>query len=112
MTHFMKLQPSPFESIKSGDKKIEMRLNDQKRKLICVGDLICFTNMKTGEQLEVKVIDKVLFKDFEQLYKCYDKTLLGYKPDEIANPNDMLEYYPISEVEKYGVLAIILEQPA
>ena len=57
----------------------------------------------------MKVIDKVLFKDFEQLYKNYDKKLLGYAQDEVANPSDMLEYYPLSEVEKYGVLAIILE---
>lgn len=109
MIHYMKLQPSPFKSIKCGDKKIEMRLNDQKRKLICAGDLICFTNIESGEQLEVKVIDKVLFNDFEQLYKNYDKKLLGYEQEEVANPSDMLEYYPLSEVKKYGVLAIILE---
>ena len=32
MTHFMQLQPSPFEMIKDGTKTIELRLFDEKRK--------------------------------------------------------------------------------
>ena len=44
MKHFMKLDPQPFESIKSGEKTIELRLFDEKRQLINVGDTIVFTD--------------------------------------------------------------------
>ena len=38
----MKLQPKPFAAIKNGTKTIEMRLWDEKRKHITVGDTIEF----------------------------------------------------------------------
>ena len=42
MIHQMKLFNGPFQIIKSGSKTIEMRLNDEKRKLINVNDIIEF----------------------------------------------------------------------
>ena len=47
--HNMKLNPYPFEMIKSGQKTIELRLLDEKRQLIKVGDTIVFTNTSTNE---------------------------------------------------------------
>lgn len=37
MIHNMRLNPSPFEAIRSGKKTIEIRLNDEKRKQVKVG---------------------------------------------------------------------------
>ena len=34
MKHYMNLCPEPFEMIRSGKKTIELRLNDEKRKII------------------------------------------------------------------------------
>ena len=31
MTHYMELQNDPFNKIKTGEKTIELRLNDEKR---------------------------------------------------------------------------------
>lgn len=42
--HSMNLNPSPFEMIKSGRKTIELRLYDEKRQCIEVGDYITFAN--------------------------------------------------------------------
>ena len=42
MLHCMKLNRDPFEKIKSGSKTIEMRLFDEKRQRISVGDFIEF----------------------------------------------------------------------
>lgn len=42
--HMMYLTPSPFKKIKEGHKTIELRLYDEKRKMISVGDTITFTN--------------------------------------------------------------------
>ena len=40
MLHEMKLQDQYFDMVKSGAKIYEGRLNDEKRKLINVGDVI------------------------------------------------------------------------
>lgn len=106
MTHFMKLKNEPFVSIKNGLKTIEMRLFDEKRKQIKVGDTIEFTNIVSLEKLKVKVINLHKFKNFEELYSHFNKTQLGYKQTENANPNDMNQYYTNDDIEKYGVLGI------
>lgn len=51
MIHKMNLNPEPFGMILSGQKTIELRLNDEKRKLIKVGDRIEFTQTETGKKL-------------------------------------------------------------
>ncbi|MBQ1852397.1 MAG: ASCH domain-containing protein, partial [Lachnospiraceae bacterium] len=38
----MQLQPEPFDLIKSGAKTIELRLYDEKRRKIRIGDEIVF----------------------------------------------------------------------
>lgn len=40
--HEMRLADAPFDMIKSGKKTVEVRLNDEKRRQICVGDIIIF----------------------------------------------------------------------
>lgn len=102
----MKLNNNPFNSIKSGSKTIEMRLYDEKRRLIKVGDSIEFTNRKTNEKLNVKVVQLHLFNNFEELYKNFDKVLLGYKEKEEAHPKDMNIYYSKENQDKYGVVGI------
>lgn len=42
MIHEMKLLEDPFEQIKSGAKTVEIRLFDEKRKVLRVGDIIEF----------------------------------------------------------------------
>ena len=102
----MKLKNEPFMSIKNGLKTIEMRLFDEKRKQIKVGDTIEFTNIVSLEKLKVKVIALHKFKNFEELYSHFNKTQLGYKQTENANPNDMNQYYTNDDIEKYSVLGI------
>ena len=41
----MKLYAENFDVLKSGDKIIEYRLNDEKRKLVKVGDTIRFVRL-------------------------------------------------------------------
>ena len=106
MKHNMKLQNNPFEMIKNGTKTIEMRLNDEKRKKLNIGDTIEFTNIITNETLETLIEDIKKYNDFKTLYSNYKKEELGYSKDEIASPVDMEKYYSKEEQEKYGVLAI------
>lgn len=104
--HTMRLHNRPFQLIKSGIKTIEMRLYDEKRQLIKVGDIIEFENRITSEIINVEVISLYKFNNFDELYRCFNKINLGYTDDKIANPNDMTKYYPVEEQKKYGVLAI------
>lgn len=102
----MKLQNDPFESIKNGEKTIEMRLYDEKRKKIKIGDRIIFTNVATEEKIETIVIGLNMFSSFEELYKHFDKKEIGYKESEMANFTDMEKYYSKEEQAKYGVVGI------
>ncbi len=106
MIHNMKLQDEPFIKIKNGLKTVEMRLNDEKRQKINIGDDIEFTNIKTSEKLICKVLNLYKYKNFEELYKNHDKMSIGYDKDEVSNSNDMKKYYAEDKINKYGVLGI------
>ena len=110
MKHEMKLNNEPFECIKNGTKTIELRLNDEKRNLLTVGDYIEFTNRVTNEKLLVEVIDLFKYNSFEELYKHFNKIEMGYSINEEANPKDMENYYSKEEQEKYGVLGIKIKK--
>ena len=110
MKHEMKLNNEPFECIKNGTKTIELRLNDEKRKLLTVWDYIEFTNRVTNEKLLVEVIDLFKYNSFEELYKHFNKIEMGYSINEEANPKDMENYYSKEEQEKYGVLGIKIKK--
>ncbi|WP_417150642.1 hypothetical protein [Ruminococcus sp.] len=46
----MRLNPSPFAMIENREKTIELRLNDEKRRLINVGDEITFINTEVNRK--------------------------------------------------------------
>lgn len=104
------LHDEPFQLIKNGSKTIELRVNDEKRRKIKVGDKIDFENRKTLEHIEVEVIGLHYFPNFSELYKHFDKVSLGYKIDEEAVPRDMELYYSKEEQEKYGVVGIEIKK--
>lgn len=106
MVHEMKLQDNPFNWIKNGKKTFELRLYDEKRRSISVGDTIEFTNMLTSEKIIVEVLALHVFKDFEELYINIPKTSMGYTEDEQALASDMEKYYSLEEQQKYNVVAI------
>jgi ASC-1-like (ASCH) protein len=57
MNHEMKLKPQPFVQIESGDKILEIRLYDQKRKNIQVGDTITFRKLPELKETLTKKSD-------------------------------------------------------
>lgn len=105
----MRLHKEPFELIKNGSKTIELRLYDEKRQMINVGDIITFENRSDGDKIIVKVIALHKYPSFEELYKHFNKVSIGYKEDEEANPKDMELYYSSEEQFKYGVVGIEME---
>ena len=108
--HQMQLQPEPFDMIKSGEKTIELRLYDEKRRKIRIGDEIVFTNTENGETLTVRVLDLAVFDSFEDLYKTLPLLRCGYTEQDIASasPDDMDVYYPKEKQKEYGVVGITI----
>ncbi len=109
MMHQMKLQKAPFMKIKNGSKTIELRLNDEKRQLVQVGDFIEFTLLDdSAEKIQTRVTALHHFASFQELYASLPKEKLGYAPSETPDPDHMDAYYPREKQEKYGVLGIEL----
>ncbi len=105
--HKMNLNDEPFRMIKNKIKTIELRLEDEKRKLLKINDFIEFTNKSTKEIITAKIIKLHHYKNFDDLYEAFkDKTILGYKKNEEANPKDMLKYYTQENINMYGALGI------
>ena len=104
--HEMRLHDDPYQKIKSGLKTIEMRLYDDKRKIIEVGDIIEFENRVTLEKIRTKVVNLFLYNSFSELYEKHDKVSLGYNKEDEANPSDMEQYYSKEEQNMYGVVGI------
>lgn len=107
MRHSMRLKAQPFQMIWDGYKTIELRLYDEKRQLLQLGDFIAFEE-QTEESREIVVEITALhrFSSFEGLYAALPLHKCGYLPGEKAHYSDMLAYYSAEEQEKYGVVGI------
>lgn len=109
MTHYMNLKPCPFKMIASRAKTIELRLNDEKRQQIKVGDSIVFQKTSDpNEQITAEVIKLHKFNSFSGLYEALPLDKCGYLPEELptASYKDMEEYYSPEKQARYGVLGI------
>ena len=108
MEHEMRLQPRPYRMIRDGEKTIELRLYDEKRRLLRVGDSIRFTNTETGDELTARVAAIHVFPSFEALYRMLPLKKCGYTEEEAASARDMEEYYSAEDVARCGAVGIKL----
>ena len=107
--HIMNLTPVPFKKIKDGQKTIELRLYDDKRKDISIGDTIVFVNADNkNDTVSVIVKNLFVFKTFDELYKNLPLLKCGYTEDSLhkASPDDMEKYYSREKQSQYGVVGI------
>ena len=113
MKHTMKLQKKPFDAILKGKKNIELRLNDEKRQQIQVGDKIIF-KLDDLDEKEFKATVVALHHgdSFVSLFKrisLYDCGFVGeISVNEAAK--SMREYYSEEQEKKYGVVGIELSE--
>lgn len=110
MHHEMSLRPGPFAKIADGSKRYELRLMDEKRRAIRVGDTIRFTCTEDERTVLTRVTGLHPFADFAALYATLPLNECGYKPGETADPKDMEAYYSAEKQAQYGVLAIGVER--
>ena len=109
--HRMGLYKEYFNSIHEGKKTVEVRLNDERRRKIEVGDLIEFVDINNpSEKLKVNVTALRKYKTFKEMYNdipfadfdCKDWSM----QEMIAGTYDI--YTPEQE-SKWGTLAITIE---
>jgi len=106
INHEMNLNTHPFEQIKKGSKKIEVRLYDEKRRKIQIGDIIEFTcDYDKKKIIKTRVVGLLKYDTFEELIDDYQIELFGY-----SNKKDLLKdiftFYTKEQESKYGVLGI------
>lgn len=109
MKHKMSLFAEPFERIKSGRKVIEVRLFDEKRQKVGIGDTITFEKLpERDESSTVKVVGLSRFGSFRDLFLAFDKSKFNHPEnftleDQIAG---MREVYSEEREKELGVLGI------
>ena len=112
MIHYLILHARPFSMIAEGKKNIELRLLDEKRKLIAVGDTLIFKNTKDETAILSCTVKKLhVFANFKELYQSLPLDKCGYLPDELstASAKDMELYYSAEKQKCYGDVGIEIE---
>lgn len=108
----MKLNEIPFEQIKNKSKIWEVRLNDEKRQRVQVGDSILFRKLPDlFDGIVCRVVDKKIFNSFSEMASILSLKSLGFEGD--CNAKKCEEFYhtlySVENENKYGVVAFKLE---
>lgn len=109
MIYKMHLNVKYFNLIKSGIKTIEIRVNDEKRRKLKIGDEINFIKATNFEEIICATIkDLVSAKSFNELCSKIEVSKTGFvdKEELIAK---LAELYPEEETKGNGVVAIVIE---
>jgi ASC-1-like (ASCH) protein len=111
MVHQMGLYGEYFNAIRTGEKKVEVRLNDEKRRKIKVGDIIEFVKVpKKNETLRVQVTELRRYDTFKEMYEdipFHDFDCEGWTLEEMVNGT--YEIYTQEQEKQWGTLAIIIK---
>lgn len=112
MEHMLKLQPKYFDYIDKGTKRIELRLFDEKRQKINIGDTIIFQKEPELEiKIKVKVIGLLRYNSFEELFEDFDIEIMADKSmtkQELLNVLE--EFYTPEKQKQYGVIGIRIKK--
>ena len=111
MIHEMKLRELPFKAIVSGKKIIELRLNDEKRGNIKIGDTIeFFKEPELQEKVTAKVNGLIQYATFKDMFKDIP---LSYFACENYTEEQMIDslhtFYTEEDEKKWGALGIRIE---
>ena len=102
----MSLQPKYFDFIKDGTKRIELRLYDEKRRSIQLGDIIEFAK-SDDEKFKAEVIGLLRYNSFADLFEDFDISILA---DSSMTKQELLEvlgeFYSEEKQAEFGVIGI------
>lgn len=108
MIHEMKVKEHYFNKIKIKEKIYEVRLLDDKRKQIKIGDIIQIKKEpEMMEILNVEVVNLICFKTFKEMANSLPSKQIGFDGCEICDiVKEYHKFYSEQEEQKYGVVAI------
>lgn len=97
-----------FEIVKNGTKKIELRVNDEKRRKLKEGDTIVFLKRPEEKEKIEAYIEKLeyynTFKEATDNYEIEDIYTKDYTKEGFLKL--LSRFYTDEEIKKYGVVAI------
>ena len=111
VTFEMKLHDTPFYQLKSGEKTVELRLFDEKRRGISKGDVIVFSRRQNpSETIKASVVALHCYPTFAELFATPLFQKCGWSDLSPAEAKaEMRRYYSEQEEIRYGALGIELE---
>ncbi len=111
MIHYMKLNNVPYCKIEDGSKTIEIRLYDEKRALIKIGDTIVFTHINDKSRtLTVNVVALHKYSSFREMYTNIPFSKFGLNDYSLDDMLDMTyEIYSKEKETKHSVLGIEIQ---
>ena len=104
----MNLNDEPFFQIRDGIKTIEVRLFDEKRQRIRVGDTILFLRKnRPEERILTRVIGLHRYPTFAELFSPEHLEKAGFAGYSVSEAVETMRgFYSEKEEKKYGVLGI------
>lgn len=112
MEMIIHLHPDVFSIVKDGRKDVEIRVNDEKRRKLKIGDDLIFLKRPDNiESIKAKVIDLKYFKNFSEVVDNFEMEriyLKDYSKDDYLS--EMRRFYTDEEQKECGVVAIIFER--
>jgi len=106
MFHLLKLQPQSFQKIVEGTKTIEVRLYDEKRQKIQLGDVIEFRKEPDlQETIRAEVVGLLRYQTFEELLNDFPIEQFGGK-DKKSQLEAIYSFYSKEKEHLYTVLGI------
>ena len=111
MIHEIKVKENYYNLIKSGTKIYEVRLLDNKRKLIKIGDIVRINKEPLMEEfLNATVVDLIHFKNFEEMANTIPAKEIGFEGCSFYEIlNEYRRFYSKEKEEMYGIVAIKLK---
>jgi len=109
MIHRLGIQSKYYGYIKNGTKRIELRLYDEKRQKIKIGDIIEF-HQDGGQEFQAKVLGLLRYGAFEHLLNDFDTSVLA---DATMTKQELLDvlgkFYTPEKQKEYGVIGFRIE---
>lgn len=108
MTVDMNLNRKYFDLINTGTKKLEIRLLDDKRSKLQIGDIIRFNTLNNF--LFTKIIDLKIYNSFEDLLNKISPSDVGLSNNKNIALNELYSIYPRDYCINFKILAIKIEK--
>jgi ASC-1-like (ASCH) protein len=105
-THTLRLHPEPFDEIARGGKTIELRLFDEKRQQMRIGDKLQFVDRRDEQNIiTTQIVGLVRAASFAELLEN-DEIARASGPHAQWLNDQLSQFYSIEDQRKYGAIGI------